>query len=126
MLQRAAEERRSELGVYVTSKGFSKQSPPEFICNVHAALGAELAGKRIQESPSAFVLVGVRDDLHQRKAIESFVTERRPSVLRGGHWISRPYEAYGASLEWAYRNYPASKRECSLRDWHPSFDVEYA
>ena len=120
-LGRAIEEGTYELGVYITSVDYTKIHPPSFLLNWHLSLRENCNGNDTRKMPSSFLVVGVRKDVEELASLELFCEINRPSIIRGGHWVSRLYDEHGASLEWAYKNY----RNCELETWNPSFDKLY-
>ena len=125
-LDTAIKENRDELGIYISSQDYSRESVPSFIVNVHLALSNTIGGKSIEEQPTAFLILAVQTKSSSLITIREFVDNSSINILRGGIWENRQYEQYGASIEWAYKNYPVAKTNCSLKEWNPNFDREFA
>lgn len=125
-VSRAQSEKRKELGIYVTSKDFSATEAPSLIANAHFAFGQTLGGKEIQESPTSFIIIAARMDTLEAKILELHAQTEMPFILRGGCWESRPYVLDGTAIEWAFKSYPVARRACSLSQWNPKFDMEFA
>jgi|GEM_PF-2647489 len=125
-LDAAIKDNRDELGIYISSQDYSRESAPSFIINVHLGLSNTIGGKTIEEQPTAFLILAVQTKSSSLLTIRKFVDNSSINILRGGIWENRQYEQYGASIEWAYKNYPVAKANCSLKEWNPNFDREFA
>ena len=120
------EEARQELGIYITSNDYSKDTAPSFFANVHFSFSGAFSGIEIIERPMAFILIAVREDLSCTTTIRRYLENSVPAVLRGGHWESRPYILNGYALEWDYRNHPIKGAGKPLHKWELNFDKVYA
>ncbi len=123
-VKKAENDHLKEIGIYTSSKDWTKETIPSFLCNIHLTFSDTFAGKTIEERPSSFFILGVQNFSKSLPNIEKHITDNLIDVLRGGIWENRLYEQHGASIEWAYRNYPISRSNCSLKDWKPNFDIE--